>query len=419
MSPLRLVLGCSIMFQCFILSPGSAEEQQTPPARPPMGWSSWNRFQDKIDDQLIRKQADALVASGMRDAGYIYVNIDDGWQGERDAAGVLHPNARFPDMKGLAAYLHDRGLKLGIYSTPSATSCAHYTGSMGHEIQDARTFAEWGVDLLKYDLCGFNDYAQHASRSEEEAATTAINAYRTMANALAATGRPIVFSVSQYGLDHVWRWASLIGANLWRTTGYIADNYDRMAQIGFGQAGLSPFAGPGHWNDPDMLEVGNGGMSVEEYRTHFTLWAVLAAPLIAGNDLTKIPPEARAILTQREVIAIDQDATGLQGERLFSEGSFEIWTKTLADGSKAVALFNRQESWMRGDQMSFELPRLGLGSEVRLRDIWAARELGCAVGTFKTWVPAHGTVLLRAWSAGDLSDPGHDCGKTQSKQGEQ
>jgi alpha-galactosidase len=192
-----------------------------------------------------------------------------------------------------------------------------------------------------------------------------------------------------------------------------------MAQIGFGQAGLSPFAGPGHWNDPDMLEVGNGGMSVEEYRTHFTLWAVLAAPLIAGNDLTKIPPEARAILTQREVIAIDQDATGLQGERLFSEGSFEVWTKTLADGSKAVALFNRQESWMRGDQMSFELPRLGLGSEVRLRDIWAARELGCAIGTFKTWVPAHGTVLLRAWSAGDLSDPGHDCGKTQSKQGEQ
>ncbi len=373
--------------------PCVAQEDVAP--RPPMGWSSWNKFGIAIDDQTIRAQADAMVASGMRDAGYRYINIDDGWQGTRDTQGNLRPNVHFPDMKALADYVHARGLKLGIYTSPNRVSCAQFIGSLGHELQDTRTFAGWGIDFVKYDLCGYNHYARTLVASDEAAENIVIEAYRSMAAAIKASGRPMVFSMSQYGHNLGWRWATSAGANLWRTTGDIADNYERMAWIGFGQAGLSRYAGPGHWNDPDMLEVGNGGMTVEEYRTHVTLWAMLAAPLIAGNDLTRMTPDTIGLLTQPEVIAIDQDSAGIQGDRLSAEGGFEVWTRPLSDGSKAVAFFNRQGPWLKGEWMSLDLKGLGLGDGVRVRDLWKREDIVVEGSLLKRWVPAHGAMLFR------------------------
>ena len=229
-------------------------------ATPPMGWNSWNHFAGNIDDATVRAQADAMVSSGMRAAGYIYVNIDDTWQGERDTAGVIHPNARFPDMKALADYVHSKGLKLGIYSSPGPKTCAGFEGSYGHEQQDAQTYADWGIDYLKYDLCSLGDQLEKAAPIEARRIMRA--AYVKMHEALLKTGRPIFYSLCQYGYDTVWHWGASVGGNSWRTTGDIKDSYDRMAEIGFGPGpGLAKYAGPGHWNDPDMLEVGNGGMT--------------------------------------------------------------------------------------------------------------------------------------------------------------
>jgi len=232
-----------------------------------MGWNSWNHFGERVDDQTVRAQAEAMVVSGMKDAGYLYVNIDDTWEGQRDPKGFIQPNKKFPDMKALADYVHGKGLKLGIYSSPAAKTCAGYEGSRGHEEQDAETYVKWGVDYLKYDWC------QSRGTLEEMKV-----AYGKMQDALNRTGRPIVFSLCQYGWHKVWEWGPSVGGNLWRTTHDIEDQYQAMAEIGFNQNGLEKFAGSGHWNDPDMLEVGNGGMNEDEYRTHMSLWAMLAAP---------------------------------------------------------------------------------------------------------------------------------------------
>jgi alpha-galactosidase len=356
-----------------------------------MGWNSWNHFHRNIDDATVRAQADAMVTSGLRDAGYVYVNIDDTWEGERDAMGFIHPNDKFPDMKALAGYVHGKGLKLGIYSSPGPKTCAKFEGSYGHEEQDAQTYAEWGIDYLKYDLCGLRDLMKDAP-SPEAAHQMMIDAYSKMHAALLKTGRPIVFSLCQYGNDAVWQWGSSVGGNLWRTTGDISDRYARMAEIGFAQAGLAKYAAPGHWNDPDMLEIGNGGMNVEEYRTHMTLWALLAAPLLAGNDLTNMTPETIALLANREVIAIDQDPAGLQGDRVSAEGPAEVWSRSLADGSKAVALFNRHSQPM---EIQADFQRLGFTGPVHVRDVWAARDLGTMQSRYRAQVPGHGVVLLR------------------------
>jgi alpha-galactosidase len=292
-----------------------------------MGWNSWNHFAEKVTDADVRAAADAIVSSGMRDAGYIYVNIDDTWQGERDASGVIHANSKFPDMKALADYVHSRGLKIGIYSSPGPQTCARYAGSYGHEEQDARTYAEWGMDFLKYDLCSFGELMKKESGGDPKKAFAMQRAaYEKMHKALASTGRPIVYSLCQYGWNNVWEWGTEVGGNLWRTTGDISDNYSRMAEIGFSQAGLAKYAGPGHWNDPDMLEVGNGGMTEDEYRQHMTLWVILAAPLLAGNDLSKMSPSTLAILTNKEVVAVDQDPLGKQGDRVSAVGPTEIWS---------------------------------------------------------------------------------------------
>ncbi len=368
----------------------SAQQKPTVAAAPPMGWNSWNHFAEKVTDAIVRAQADAMVSSGMRDAGYVYVNIDDTWEGQRDAGGVIHTNQKFSDMKALADYVHSKGLKLGIYSSPGDKTCAGYEGSLGHEEQDARTYAEWGIDYLKYDLCGLNKVMK-AAPTPEAAHQIMLDAYTKMRDALAKTGRPIVYSLCQYGNDAVWRWGASVGGNLWRTTDDIEDKYYSMAQNGFTQAGLSQFAGPGHWNDPDMLEVGNGGMSTDEYRTHMSLWAMLAAPLLAGNDLTTMTPETIALLTNKEVIAIDQDPAGKQGDRVTAEGPMEIWARSLADGSKAVGLFNRHHAPMR---MKVDFRQVGFSGPVKVRDIWAARDLG-SLTSYEVLVPRHGVVLLR------------------------
>jgi alpha-galactosidase len=275
---------------------------QTVAQTPPMGWNSWNYFAERVDDKGVRAAADEIVSTGMKDAGYIYVNIDDTWEGERDANGLLHTNSKFPDMKALADYVHSKGLKIGIYSGPGTKTCGHYAASLGHEEQDAKMYADWGIDYLKYDLCSFFPDVMQKQAPDDRAAQMRLmhEAYVKMGNALKATGRPIVFSLCQYGWDSVWEWAPVLGGNLWRTTGDISPRWDRMYAILEQQEGLEKYAGPGHWNDPDMLEVGNGKLSLDENRAHFSMWAVLAAPLLAGNDLTSMKPEIKAILTDRD-----------------------------------------------------------------------------------------------------------------------
>ncbi len=379
---------------------------QTPLAgTPPMGWNSWNHFAGKVDDRTIRATADIMVSSGMRDAGYLYVNIDDTWQGTRDTGGNIRANERFPDMKALADYVHSKGLKIGIYSSPGDKTCANYEGSLGHEQQDAKTYAGWGIDYLKYDLCGFGKVMRQQLGKDPKQITTPEDqakalklmqdAYTKMHEAILSTGRPMVLSLCQYGWGAVWRWGAQVGGNLWRTTGDINDHYDRMAEIGFSQAGLAPFAGPGHWNDPDMLEVGNGGMNADEYRTHMSLWCLLAAPLLAGNDLEHMTPETREILLNKEVLALDQDPSGHQADRLYAQGPLEVWGKTLADGSHAVGLFNRDDI---PHTLSVPVAQLGMPTGAgTVRDLWQHRTetRKAAAGNYDALLPPHGVVLLR------------------------
>jgi len=350
---------------------------------PPMGWNSWNHFACKVSDAVVRLAADTIASNGMKAAGYIYVNIDDCWQGTRDAQGVIHPNERFPDMKALADYVHSKGLKIGLYSSPGPKTCARYEGSYGHEEQDAKQYAAWGFDYLKYDWCS-------ASRVYKPSQMQA--AYKKMHDALARTGRPIVYSLCQYGLESVWTWGASVGGNLWRTTEDINDSYDRMSVIGFSQNGLEKYAGPGHWNDPDMLEVGNGHMTYNEYLTHMSLWCLLAAPLLAGNDLSKMTPETMAILTNPEVIAVDQDSKGVQGRRIWEEGPDEVWMKPLSDGGKAVGLFNRGED---AEAIAVNFSDLGISGSAAVRDLWARRDLGSFNGRYQATVPKHGVVLIK------------------------
>ena len=348
---------------------------------PPMGWNSWNRFACKVTASDVRSAADAIAANGMKAAGYIYVNIDDCWQGKRDEKGVLHPNEKFPDMKGLADYVHSKGLKVGIYSSPGPKTCEGFEGSFGHEEQDARMYGEWGIDYLKYDYCSFQGDVD-----------AQIAAYRKMHEGLLKTGRPIVFSLCQYGMDRVWAWGPGVGGNLWRTTEDISDDYVSMAYIGFGQEGLDRFAGPGHWNDPDMLEIGNGKMNHDEYLTHMSLWCMLAAPLLAGNDLSKMTAETLDILTNPEVVAVDQDQAGIQGYPVAQEGPLEVWVKPLWDGGKAVGLFNRGESAM---PVTAHFRDIGIGDQASVRDLWAKRDLGVVRDRFTAVVPKHGVVLVK------------------------
>jgi len=382
------------LLQVTVFTAASAMAQSsTLAATPPMGWNSWNHFAEKVSDADVRAAADALVSSGMRDAGYIYVNIDDTWEGKRDANGVIQTNSKFPDMKALADYVHSKGLKLGIYSSPGPQTCAKYEGSYGHEEQDAKSYAAWGIDYLKYDLCSFRKIMDEQSQGDPQKAFAIEKAaYEKMHKALAATGRPIVFSLCQYGWNNVWEWGPEVGGNLWRTTDDINDTYPRMVDIGFSQAGLAKYAGPGHWNDPDMLEVGNGGMTNDEYRMHMTLWVILAAPLLAGNDLSKMTPETLALLTNKEVIAVDQDALGKQGDRVSAVGPMEIWAKPLSGGAKAVGLFNRADT---PRSITLHLRDVDFSENAKLRDLWQGKDVSATKGAYTVVVPRHGAVLLK------------------------
>ena len=344
---------------------------------PPMGWNSWNYFHRNVTDQDVRNAADALVSSGMRDAGYIYVNIDDTWEGERDANGVLHTNSKFPDMKALADYVHSKGLKLGIYSGPGSRTCAGFPASLDHESQDAQLYASWGIDYLKYDLCSFRKdvMAAQAPNDNAEQMRLMVAAYDKMGKALRATGRPIVYSLCQYGWDAVWEWAPSVGGNLWRTTGDIRPEWQSIYSLMNEQAGLAKYAGPGHWNDPDMLEVGNGKLTLAENRTHFSMWAMLAAPLLAGNDLPHMTPEVRDILTNRDVIAIDQDRLGREGTRIYSEGEVDIWTRHLSGGAMAVAIVNAGSDRYSTHPFHLDLARLGLHGPQKGKDLWTGKEV--------------------------------------------
>lgn len=350
---------------------------------PPMGWNSWNAYGCNISETTIRSQTDAVVASGMKDAGYLYVVVDDCWHGERDEVGNIQANPeRFPTgIRALADYVHSKGLKFGIYSDAGDRTCQNRPASRGHEYQDAAQYAAWGVDYLKYDWC-------HSESLEARAA------YETMSDALRATGRPIVYSICEWGTHQPWQWAASIGGNLWRTTMDIDKSWASVMSILDQQVDLIGFAGPGHWNDPDMLEVGNGGMTDDEYRAHFSLWAILAAPLMAGNDLTTMSRPVRAILTNREVIAVDQDVLGIEGRRAVKQGDTEIWVRSLADGSQAVVLLNRSAE-RRNIRLDWSALNLPAYVTLDVRDLWLRQNMPRATASLAAEVAPHAVVFLK------------------------
>jgi alpha-galactosidase len=353
---------------------------------PPMGWNSWNKFACNVSEQLIKEIADAMVASGMKKAGYQYVNIDDCWQVSRDSAGnIVADPARFPGgMKALADYVHAKGLKLGIYTDAGTMTCEKRPGSLDHELQDAKTYAAWGVDYVKIDWC-------HTEGLDPQ------KQYAKFRDALAQCGRPIVFSICNWGRNQPWTWGPATG-NLWRTTGDIKDNWASVLKILDNPSQQhAEAAGPGGWNDPDMLEVGNGKMTDAEYRSHFSLWAMMAAPLIAGNDLRSMSQATKDILMNAEVIAIDQDAAGKQGTRIRAEGGSEVWAKPLKQkGAVAVLLFNRGEA---AADISASWDEVGLPSgKAKVRDLWAHADRGVFTDSFKANVPSHGVVMLKVVS---------------------
>jgi len=369
---------------------------------PPMGWNSWNTFETHIDEELVKGVAQAMIDNGMRDAGYNYIVLDDGWMTkERDADGNLVADPeKFPNgMKALADYLHEHGFKFGLYNCAGYDTCAGYPGSMGHEYQDALTYASYGIDYLKYDWCNTG------TRDAQEA-------YTTMRDALYAAGRPVVFSMCEWGHSEPWTWAEDVG-HLWRTTGDIIDCYDCVQQWSHGwkvildmqmdqaedHQGLGPFAGPGHWNDPDMMEVGNPGLTFAESRAHFSLWCVIAAPLIAGNDVRDMSPEITQLLTDKEAIAIDQDKLGKQGFRYYQDDEREIWVRELSGGDWAGCVLNASDE-MRETEVDFSRLYFMFQDGVEnmsIRDIWQKENLGNTDDTpvVKRPLEAHDVMFFR------------------------
>jgi alpha-galactosidase len=391
----RAALLLVILCAAFLL----AQEKPAPSAdlalAPPMGWNSWNKFGCHVSADMIKGMADAMVKSGMKDAGYQYVVIDDCWQVSRDADGNIVPDPKtFPDgIKPVADYVHSLGLKFGIYSDAGSKTCAGRPGGLGHEYQDAIKYAAWGVDYLKYDWC-------HSTTQGAKAA------YANIRNALDAAGRPIVLSICEWGSHQPWLWGKEVGGNLWRTTGDIQPRWSGKKEwrpgdcCSFGvvdiidaQDPIYSYAGPGHWNDPDMLEVGNGDLTPTENRAHFSFWALLAAPLMAGNDLRDMKPEIHDILTNIEVLAVDQDPLGRQGRRVWKDGDLEVWSKSLVNGGRAVILFNRgtteQEITARWGDLDYPAE---LSASVR--DLWEKKDLGKSSRKFSAKVAPHGVMMV-------------------------
>ena len=368
---------------------------------PPMGWNSWNAYGLNVNADKVRAVADALVSSGLAAHGWTYVNIDDGWESaKRHADGRISTNAKFPDMKGLSGYLHQKGLRFGIYSSPGPETCGKFLGSLGHERQDADVWAEWGVDYLKYDLCSYE-----LTMPKEPSLADHQKPYQVMHDALAAQSRDIVFSLCQYGSKDVWKWGHEVGGNLWRTTGDIEDTWRIVKEIIDSQNRSAPYAQPGHWNDPDMLvvgEVGWGGdlhpsrVTPDEQYTHISLWSLLAAPLLLGNELTHLDPFTKNLLTNDEVLAIDQDVLGHAAQRVYHQDDWDVWVRELADGRKAVGIFNFGKGFRRLNIAQLD-PALAL--DAPMRDVWRQRPIGRLTREFEAAVPEHGVLLLTVGSA--------------------
>ena len=351
---------------------------------PPMGWASRQKLGAMIDDEAIRQAADGLDETGLRARGYTYVEVDDGWQGTRDTNGTLRANPKFPDMKALGDYIHSKRLKFGLQTSAGPKSCGGFEGSYGHEAEDAKTFAAWGVDYLVYDWCGAESI--YATQAEQQAA------YQKMAEALRASGRDMVFGMSQNGAFDVAQWGAKAGANIWRNFRDLEDNWQSVTQAGFGQNGKEAFAGPGRWNDPGLLQAGNGGMTADEYRTQLNLWAILAAPMMLGNDARIMTRETLGLLVNEEVIAIDQDPLGRQGKRVAQNGSTEVWARPLADGSMAVAFFNRGSA---SAPVAVSWQQLGLDGPRRVRDLWWHQDIGSGNLRYVVFLTPHTSLLLK------------------------
>jgi hypothetical protein len=432
-----------------------------------MGWNSWNFFAGKITGELTKSAADSMVKTGLIDHGWTYINIDDTWEAKRDAAGKILANEKFPDMKGLSDYIHAQGLKFGIYSSPGPQTCAHYEATYGHEDQDAQSYADWGVDYVKYDWCSYSTIAAKlttdryaAAMSPEDAAkynadlarratipppprgrrggagaapagqaarggptTQQIAEYQQLSTEITAlvakidpakkkqidllilqepyalfrksldkVDRDIVYSLCQYGDGNVWTWGGDVGGNLWRTTGDIRANWQSMTNIGFAQNDHAKYASPGHWNDPDMLEVGNGTLTPDENYTHMTLWCMLSAPLLIGCDMPHMDAFTVSLFTNDEVLAVDQDALGHQGSRAKQDGLLEVWTKPLADGTMAVALFNRTDA---SATISATWADLKLTGPTAVRDLWRQKNVDQQTDGVSATVASHGAELFR------------------------
>jgi len=389
---------------------------------PPMGWNSWNCWACAVDDEKVRASADALVSSGLMNHGWTYINIDDCWeikpgatepelQGEaRTTSGMINTNKKFPDMKSLSDYVHSKGLKLGIYSGPGPLTCAGFTASYQYEEQDAQRYASWGIDYLKYDWCSYSSVAKDKSLPELK------KPYAIMRNALDKVPRDIVYSLCQYGMGDVWEWGNEVGGNCWRTTGDITDTWSSMAGIGFKQAGHEAYAQPGNWNDPDMLVVGLVGwgpqlhpshLTPDEQYTHISLWSMLASPLLIGCDLNRIDDFTMNLLTNDEVIEVNQDPLGKQAKQIYNRDGKQIWMKEMEDGSKAVGLFYVADNegkkpadyfdWEQKENITVSLSAadLGISGKFSVRDLWRQKELGVFEGTFEASVPYHGVVLIK------------------------
>ncbi len=366
---------------------------------PPMGWNSWNCFGCDVNEGSVRAAADAMVASGLINHGWTYINIDDCWEDGRDPAGKVLSNKKFPDMKALTDYVHNKGLKIGLYSSPGPKTCAQHEGSYKHEEQDAARYAEWGFDYLKYDWCSYGDLAPHPNHEQ------LLKPYQVMRAALDRVQRDIVFSLCQYGMGNVWEWGAQVGGNCWRTTGDIIDTWSSMSNIGFAQAGHEKFAGPGHWNDPDMLVVGYVGWSAKvrptkltpnEQYTHLSLWCLLCSPLLIGCDMTKLDEFTLNLLANDEVLEVNQDPLGRQATRIVKRGSAEVWAKDMEEGSKAVGLFNRGEDTA---PVKVTWAELNLTGRQAVRDLWRQTDLGTFDGEFQAPVPRHGVVLVKVSAA--------------------
>jgi alpha-galactosidase len=397
---------------------------------PALGWNSWNCFAGAVSDEKIRAATDAMVSSGLINHGWTYINIDDYWQvhrdsrdttlqgPKRDANGRILPNPRFPNMKALTDYVHGKGLKIGLYSSPGPWTCGGCVGSFGYELQDAQQYAEWGFDYLKYDWCSYSPNmeavrgdldkypftGQNLSRGGPNARTNLMLPYKIMQEALMKQPRDILYSLCQYGNGNVWEWGTEVGGNSWRTTGDINDSWGSMAGIGFRQAGHEKYAGPGHWNDPDMLVVGQVGwgrlhptkLTPNEQYTHISLWSLLCSPLLIGCDMTKLDDFTLGLLCNDEVIEVNQDPLGQAAGRVMQEGTTEVWAKQMEDGSKTVGVFNRGETEA---SYSLKWADLKLDGKQQVRDLWRQQNVGSFDSEFKTMIPRHGVVLIKVTAA--------------------